>query len=75
MQTYVRNRNFSERDYVLLSGTKFSEDVLSTYVLAYLSSTSATHLDILRFTLTIQPMNFECCAVVIVEMFSSRNTA
>lgn len=54
LQTYIR-------DCVLLSGTKSSGDVLSTCLLTYLSSTSLTHSDVLRFA--IQPMNYMCWSV------------
>lgn len=60
MQTYIRNHIFSETGYVSLSGAKFSGGVLSTCILVYLSCASASHLDIFRFNLTIQPINFGC---------------
>jgi len=37
--------------------------------------TGAIHLIILRYTLAVQSMNFECWSVEFVEIFSSRNTA
>lgn len=60
MQTCIRNNIFSKRGYVLLGGAKFSGSVFSTCILAYFSSTSASPLDILKFNLTIQPINFGC---------------
>lgn len=56
--------NFSEGDYVLVERGKILWRCSFYMCTCLFSSISATHLDILRFSLTIHPMNFECWSVV-----------